>query len=85
MIYWSGLYDETEGEQLVEGAKAMLKVAKEILVAQTMHQVNQLLLEDGDSRSSQGFRLKNSSTMGSGDDSFSCKKGKGWLLLGSGW
>jgi hypothetical protein len=45
MIYWSGLYAELDRDQLVEGANTMLRVAKEILVAQTTRQVNQLLLK----------------------------------------
>ena len=48
MIYWSGLYAELDRDQLVEGANTMLRVAKEILAAQTTRQVNQLLLEDGE-------------------------------------
>ena len=48
MIYWSGLYAELDRDQLVEGANTMLRVAKEILVAQTTRQVNQLLWEDGE-------------------------------------
>lgn len=46
MIYWAGLYDEMEREQLVEGANLMLKVAKEVLGKQTAHQVDRLLLQD---------------------------------------
>lgn len=34
-------------EQLIEGANLMLKVAKEVLAAQTTRQVNLLLLQDG--------------------------------------
>jgi len=48
MIYWSGLYAELDRDQLVEGANTMLRVAKEILAAQTTRQVNQPLLEDGE-------------------------------------
>jgi hypothetical protein len=33
--------------QLVEGANTMLRVAKEVLAAQTTRQVTRLLLEDG--------------------------------------
>ena len=47
MIYWSGLFAELDRDQLVEGANTMLRVAKEILAAQTTIQMNQLLLEDG--------------------------------------
>ena len=49
MIYWSGLYAELDQDQLVEGANTMLRVAKEILAAQTARQVNQMLLQDGES------------------------------------
>ena len=48
MIYWTGLYAELDRDQLVESANTMLRVAKEILAAQTTRQVNQLLLEDGE-------------------------------------
>lgn len=51
MIYWSGLYAELDKEQLVEGTNTMLKLAKEILAAQTARQVNHLLLQDDDSAS----------------------------------
>jgi hypothetical protein len=44
MIYWAGLYAELDGEQLIEGANLMMKVAKKVLVAQTTIQVNKLLL-----------------------------------------
>jgi len=54
MIYWSGLYAELDQDQLVEGANTMLRVAKEILVAQTTRQVNQLLLQDGESSEHDG-------------------------------
>ena len=47
MIYWAGLYAEMDREQLIEGANLMLKVAKEVLAAQTARQVNKLLLQDG--------------------------------------
>jgi hypothetical protein len=47
MIYWSGLFAEFDKEQLIKGANTMLKVAKELLAAQTTRQVNHLLLEDG--------------------------------------
>jgi hypothetical protein len=47
MIFWAGLYDEMDRDQLVEGANLMLKVAKEILARQTARHVNQLLLHDG--------------------------------------
>jgi hypothetical protein len=47
MIFWAGLYDEIDRDQLVEGANLMLKVAKEILARQTARHVNQLLLYDG--------------------------------------
>jgi hypothetical protein len=47
MVYWSGLFAEMDREQPVEGANTMLKVAKEVLAAQTTRQVNRLLLEDG--------------------------------------
>ena len=33
-------------DQLVEGANRMLRVVKEVLVSQTMQQVNQLLLQN---------------------------------------
>jgi hypothetical protein len=49
MIYWSGLFAEFDHEQLVEGANTMLRVAKEILAAQTARHVNRLLLQDGES------------------------------------
>ena len=49
MIYWSRLFAEFDHEQLVEGANTMLRVAKEILAAQTARQVNRLLLQDGES------------------------------------
>jgi hypothetical protein len=48
MKYWAGLFAELDQEQLVEGANTMIRVAKEILVAQTARQVNQLLLQDGE-------------------------------------
>ena len=48
IIYWSGLFAELDRDQLIEGANTMLRVAKEVLAAQTTRQVNQLLLEDGD-------------------------------------
>ena len=48
MVYWSGLFAELDRDQLVEAANTMLRVAKEILAAQTTRQVNQLLLEDGE-------------------------------------
>ena len=51
MIYWSGLFAELERDQLIEGANTTLRVAKEVFAAQTTRQVNQLLLEDGNSRS----------------------------------
>jgi len=35
--------------ELVEGANTMLRVAKEILSAQTARQVNRLLLQDSES------------------------------------
>jgi len=54
MIYWSGLYAELDQDQLVEGANTMLRVAKEILAAQTTRQVNQLLLQDGESSEHDG-------------------------------
>ena len=41
------VYLQNWTDQLVEGANTMLRVAKEILAAQTTIQVNQLLLEDG--------------------------------------
>jgi len=44
---WAGLYAEMDREQLIEGANLMLKVAKEVLAAQTARQVNKLLLQDG--------------------------------------
>ena len=47
MIYWTGLYAELDRDQLVDQT-TMLRVAKEILAAQTTRQVNQLLLEDGE-------------------------------------
>jgi len=47
MIYWAGLYAEMGREQLIGGANLMLKVAKEVLAAQTARQVNKLLLQDG--------------------------------------
>jgi hypothetical protein len=47
MVYWSGLFAEMDRDQPVEGANTMLRVAKEVLTAQTTRQVNQLLLEDG--------------------------------------
>jgi hypothetical protein len=49
MVYWSGLYAELDKDQLVEGTNTMLRVAKEILAAQTTRQVNQLLLQEEDS------------------------------------
>jgi len=49
MIFWSGLFAKFDHEQLVEGANTMLRVAKEILAAQTARQVNRLLLQDGES------------------------------------
>ena len=49
VVYWAGLFAELDQEQLVEGANTMLRVAKEILAAQTARQVNQLLLQDGES------------------------------------
>jgi hypothetical protein len=49
MVYWSGLYAELDKDQLMEDANTMLRVAKEILAAQTTRQVNQLLLQDEDS------------------------------------
>ncbi|XP_066343890.1 uncharacterized protein [Miscanthus floridulus] len=42
--------EELDRDQLIEGANTMLRVAKEVLAAQTTRQVNQLLLEDGNSR-----------------------------------
>lgn len=44
MKYWAGLYDDSEQAQLIKGAELMLKVAKEVLAAQTARQVNLLLL-----------------------------------------
>jgi hypothetical protein len=46
MIFWAGLYAEMDRDQLIEGANLMLKVAKEILAAQTARQVNQMLLQN---------------------------------------
>jgi hypothetical protein len=31
MTFWASLYNETDHEQLIEGANLMLKVAKEVL------------------------------------------------------
>lgn len=49
MIYWSGLFAEIDHEQLVEGTNTRLRVAKEILSAQTARQVKRLPLQDGES------------------------------------
>jgi hypothetical protein len=49
MTYWAGLFAELDQEQLVEGANTMLRVAKEVLAAQTARQVNQLMLQDAES------------------------------------
>lgn len=46
MIFWAGLYDEMDRDQLIEGANLMLKVAKTVLAKQTARQVDQLLLQD---------------------------------------
>jgi len=46
MNYWAGLYADLDREQMIEGANLMLKVAKEVLAAQT-RQVNLLVLQDG--------------------------------------
>lgn len=35
MEFWAGLHSEMDQKQLVEGADLMLKVAKEVLAAQT--------------------------------------------------
>jgi hypothetical protein len=35
MIYWSGLFAELDRDQLIEGANTMLRVAEEVLAAQT--------------------------------------------------
>lgn len=43
------IFAEFDHEQLVEGANTMLRVAKEILAAQTARQVNRSLLQDGES------------------------------------
>jgi len=43
MIYWAGLYAEMDREQLIEGANLMLKVAKEVLAAQTARQSEQVV------------------------------------------
>lgn len=45
MRYWAGLFDDQERAQLIEGSELMLKVAKEVLAAQTTRQVNLLLLQ----------------------------------------
>jgi len=47
MNYWAGLYADLDREQMIEGANLMLKVAKEVLAAQTTRQVNLLVLQDG--------------------------------------
>lgn len=44
--YWARLFSEMDQEQLDEGADLMLKVAKEVLAAQTARQVDQLLLHN---------------------------------------
>lgn len=46
MIYWLGLFAELDKDQLIEGVNTMLRVAKELIAAQTTRQVNCLLLED---------------------------------------
>lgn len=46
LMYWTGLYDEHEREQMKQGVETVLNVAKEILAKQTAQQVNQLLLQD---------------------------------------
>jgi hypothetical protein len=60
MKYWAGLFAELDQEQLVEGANTMLRVAKEIMAAQTARQVNQLLLQDaGNSEHDEDPSMKN--------------------------
>lgn len=55
MMYWSGLYNELDKEQM-EGAKTMLRIAQEVMTAQTSRQVDRLLLHEGDSTDSDGDR-----------------------------
>jgi hypothetical protein len=35
MVYWSGLFAELDRDQLIKGANTMLRVAEEVLAAQT--------------------------------------------------
>ncbi|XP_066358946.1 uncharacterized protein [Miscanthus floridulus] len=50
-----GLYNELDKEQM-EGAKTMLRIAQEVMTAQTSRQVDRLLLHEGDSTDSDGDR-----------------------------
>lgn len=48
MKYWAGLFAEMDQEQLIEGADLLLKVAKDVLAAETARQVDLLLLQNGE-------------------------------------